>query len=143
MSKITGRLDFIHKDPISSSVNIFDGKGTDKLGKNISNDQVLYYCLLYFFNYKELPVETGFFYYRFNLFVPVPVNLTILNEFRSKVSLGIKQILTDTNFTPTPSAKACKYCDYRITCDECAADKIARQRPSKLKESDLTNVFLI
>jgi len=130
---ITGRLDFLHFDPLSKEPVIFDGKGTDKMGKNISNDQVLYYALLYFFHYKQAPVSLGFFYYRYNTFSPVVVNLDILNEFRAKLSLDIKQILQDKYYKATPSSKACKWCGYQSICKECLAFRASKKRGSKLE----------
>jgi CRISPR/Cas system-associated exonuclease Cas4 (RecB family) len=130
---ITGRLDFIHYSPLNSNPIIFDGKGTDKIGKNISINQVLYYALLYFFHFKQMPESLGFFYYRYNSFSPVVINLDILNEFRAKVSLDIKQIIQDKEYKATPSPKSCKWCGYQTACKECTADRASRKRQSKLE----------
>ena len=139
-ARITGRLDFVHKYPTSSGIQIFDGKGTNKMGKNVSNDQVLFYALLYYFHYKILPESLGFFYYRFNTFKEVPVSLSILNEFRAKLSLGVKDIMSDTEFKATPCAKACRYCDYRPDCQEGLEDMATRKKPSKLDIPDKEGV---
>jgi CRISPR/Cas system-associated exonuclease Cas4 (RecB family) len=132
--KITGRLDFIHNEPIGSGVTIIDGKGTNKIGKNINKSQLLFYALLYYFHFKVFPIEIGFFYYRFNSFNPVSFDLNILNVFRAQLSCDIKRIKEDSSFTPTPSPKSCKYCDYRNKCNEYSIDKAKRAKPSKLKE---------
>lgn len=138
---MTSRLDFIHKDPSGQSTLIFDGKGAGKIGKNVSNDQVIYYGLLYFFHFKQVPDELGFFYYRYNTFVPVEINLNILNEFRARLSLDIQAISSDKNFYPTPNASACKYCDYQTTCYECMESRAARKRKSKISISEEEGVF--
>jgi CRISPR/Cas system-associated exonuclease Cas4 (RecB family) len=138
--EITGRLDFIHTEPLTKMPVIFDGKGTDKIGKNISANQVLFYALLYFFHFKEVPSSLGFFYYRYNSFSPVIVNLDILNEFRAKLSLDIKQIINEKDYKATPSPKACKYCNYQVNCQECLADRVSRKRGSKLDLPDLNGV---
>jgi hypothetical protein len=129
---ITGRLDFIHKDPISNRVLIFDGKGTNKLGKNISRNQLLFYALLYYFHFKILPEKLGFFYYRFNILKPVPISLSILNDFRTIISSGVEEMMTLSEFKATPSYKACLYCDYQTICQECMDDRASRKKPSKL-----------
>lgn len=135
---LVGRLDFLHFDAITNNPLIFDGKGTNKVGKNINDDQVLFYALLYNTHFKVIPEYIGFFYYRFNLYVPVDFNEVILNEFRAKLSLDIKQMLADKEFKATPSPKSCKYCDYKTICQECIDDQKTRKRPSKvdLPQSD-------
>jgi CRISPR/Cas system-associated exonuclease Cas4 (RecB family) len=132
---ITGRLDFIHTNPISNEVLIFDGKGTDKIKKNIDENQLLYYMLLYWFLYKEIPQQTGFFYYRFNLFAPMVVGVSQINKFRAQLSLDIKALLKESEFKATPSYTVCKYCGYKATCKE----KEDREKISK-KPSKITNL---
>ena len=139
-AQITGRLDFLHKDALSSGITIFDGKGSTAIGKNVSDDQVLYYALLYFFHFKILADQLGFFYYRFNTFVPVPFSISILNEFRAKVSLRVKAIITDSEFKSTPSSKACRYCDYRNSCAAYLAFRASKSKPSKLDIPDQEGV---
>jgi CRISPR/Cas system-associated exonuclease Cas4 (RecB family) len=115
---LTGRIDFIHEDPLTGDEYIYDGKGATKIGKNVDIDQVLFYALLYHFQYEKLPVGLGFFYYRFNTLVPVDISTDILNLFRIRLSQDIKTILDDTKFVATPCTKACKYCNYRNSCQD-------------------------
>lgn len=137
--RLGGRLDFLHKNVTNiNDASIFDGKGTDKIGKNVDNNQLLFYALLYFFQFKSLPIETGFFYYRFNTLIPVAIDKEILNEFRANLSLDIKAMTSTVEYGATPSAKACKYCNYKKGCLEHLKDKAVRAKPSKIKnlESD-------
>jgi CRISPR/Cas system-associated exonuclease Cas4 (RecB family) len=129
---IKGRIDFIHKDAITPDILIFDGKGTDKLGKNVDENQLLFYALQYYFHYKVLPSQLGFFYYRFNAFKPVNINIDIMNEFRAKLSLDIKKMLEE-NFTATPCSKSCRYCDYRLTCSDLREYAAKRKKKSKIE----------
>jgi CRISPR/Cas system-associated exonuclease Cas4 (RecB family) len=134
---LKGRLDFVHGDALNpKAITIFDGKGTNNIGKNIEDYQVLFYALLYFLHFKVLPDQLGFFYYRFNTFKPVAISLDILNEFRAKLSLDIKKILASKEFIATPSSKSCKYCDYRTGCTECMEDQAKRSKGSKLDIPD-------
>jgi CRISPR/Cas system-associated exonuclease Cas4 (RecB family) len=112
---------------------IFDGKGTDTIGKNISNDQLLFYALLYYFHHKTLPSEIGFFYYRFNSMVKIPFDLNVLNEFRARLSLDIKSMLNDENHKATPNYKACRYCNYRNGCVDHIMYKGQHSRKSKVE----------
>jgi len=140
---IIGRMDFLHHDALSKSPMIFDGKGTNKIGKNINNNQLYFYALLYYFHFKQIPEYIGFFYYRFNTYVPVDLNLDILNNFRAQISLDIKQLLEDNEFKPSPSPKSCKYCDYQSICRDCIEDRLKRKRPSKLEITEADGVLLL
>jgi CRISPR/Cas system-associated exonuclease Cas4 (RecB family) len=134
---IKGRLDFVHADALNpKSITIFDGKGTNNIGKNIEDYQILFYALLYFLHFKILPDQLGFFYYRFNTFKPVAISLDILNEFRAKLSLDTKKIMSSTEFVATPCSKSCKYCDYRPICQEYQEDQAKRSTKSKLDIPD-------
>jgi CRISPR/Cas system-associated exonuclease Cas4 (RecB family) len=137
---ITGRIDFIHKDPMGGGVTIFDGKGTTELGKNISDDQLYFYALLYYFHFKEVPEGLGFFYYRFNTYKPVPVNMNYLDKFRASLSSTVKNI-KEERFPATPSYKSCKYCDYQTICQDCQEDRIKRKKGSRLKPSDMEGLI--
>jgi CRISPR/Cas system-associated exonuclease Cas4 (RecB family) len=132
-TELKGRIDFIHTEPLSKDVLIIDGKGTDTIGKNVSNDQLLFYALLYYFQTKVVPKSLGFFYYRFNTLIPVPISEHILNEFRAKLSLDVKTIVSDKEFKATPCAKSCKYCDYARDCLEGIESKGSRAKKSRLK----------
>jgi len=130
---ITGRLDFIHNDPIfRDNDTIIDGKGSGKIGKNVSDDQIFFYSLLYLFKYGKLPIEAGFFYYQYNTFIPVPVDEKKINEFRARLSLDVKNIMT-SDYLPTPCAKSCKYCNYIEGCTAGTEAKIKRMKGSRIK----------
>lgn len=130
--KIKGRLDFIHTSHIGNEDAIFDGKGTNKIGKNISNDQLYFYTFLYYFRFKKLPAQLGFFYYRFNTLIEVPIDMDILNEFKARLSLDVKKML-QVDHVATPSAKSCKYCKYFTGCTEGEQSRVSRKRKSKVE----------
>jgi len=132
--RLTGRLDFLHKDAVCDSYSIIDGKGSMKMGKNVDVNQLLFYSLLYFFLNNRLPDEVGFFYYRYNTFVPVEIDEEKLNKFRAMISLDIKKMTSGEGYEPTPSAKSCKYCNYLIGCEKGQEAKAKRARPSKIKD---------
>lgn len=131
--KLKGRLDFLHQSQIGNETTIFDGKGTNKIGKNISNDQLFFYSFLYYFRFKKLPEHLGFFYYRFNTLVPVTMDMDILNDFRARLSLDVKGML-QAEQPPKPSGKACKYCHYYNAegCPEGEEARRGRMRKSKI-----------
>jgi CRISPR/Cas system-associated exonuclease Cas4 (RecB family) len=127
---ITGRPDFVHLN-VDKSVVLFDGKGTSKKGRNVSEDQLLFYALLFYLHYKQMPWELGFFYYRLNEFVPVTVNTIVLDEFRARLSLAVKA-MTKGPFPANPKSTICKYCPYENSCAECTAAKAARVKESTI-----------
>lgn len=130
---LMGRIDFIHTDYLSgNSTVIFDGKGTDTIGKNVNKEQLYFYALLYYLETKVLPATLGFFYYRHNTFIPIFFNLEVLNEFRAQLSLDIKKMTSCDILNPTPSAKACKYCIYIGLCKEGLESKAKRSKQSKI-----------
>jgi CRISPR/Cas system-associated exonuclease Cas4 (RecB family) len=132
---LNGRLDFLHRQPPPNDhqVVLFEGKGTEKMGK-ADNDQLLFYSLLYYFQFKKIPEEIGFFYFRFNTYMTGLLNENLLNEFRARVSLDIKTMTADEKFEATPSAKACKFCSYALGCMECLRSKASRARKSKMAD---------
>lgn len=135
-NSINGRIDFIHNDPITRSKDtIIDGKGSSKIGKNVDDNQLLFYSLLYFFQFSKIPDETGFFYYHFNTFIPVIITEKNINEFRARLSLDIKKMAAGES-DATPSAKSCKYCNYLEGCLEGLTAKAKRARKSKIKDMD-------
>jgi len=136
-----GRLDFIHRNPISNDICILDGKGTDKIKKNISNNQLLFYALLYTLHHNIMPIELGFFYFKRNLYAPINFSRDILNEFREQLSLDLKVLKSDDVFSATPCPKSCKYCKYSVGCLEHQKDRLTRVRPSKLKNIEGNGVI--
>jgi len=129
--KLKGRLDFLHTSQVGDEEIVFDGKGTNKIGKNISNEQLYFYTFLYYFRFKKLPARLGFFYYQFNTLIDVPVDMDILNDFRARLSLDIKEMIK-LREEATPSAKSCKYCPYFTGCAEGEQSRINRKRKSKI-----------
>ena len=130
---INGRLDFLHYPPMSEDFIIMDGKGASKMGKHVDKDQLLFYALLCFFQYKRLPLDLGFFYYRYNTFAPIQISSDIMNEFRARLSLDIKKMTEPIEHGATPSAKACQYCNYLSKCPEGLLAKAQRARKSKIE----------
>lgn len=135
--KMTGRLDFLHIDALSKEVYLIDGKGSMTMGKYVDKKQLWFYALLYYFSYKKWPDHLGFFYYRYNTLTPIEVDKDRLNIYRAEISMDFKKMFSGEDYSPTPSAKACKFCIYINNCDAGLKGKIGRMRSSKIDfESD-------
>jgi len=135
--ELTGRLDFIWHNPVTDQPEmIFDGKGTKHMGKYVSEDQLMFYALLYYFHYGKLPHQLGFFYYRFNTMMPVDLTPNKINNFRERLSADIKTLLTVSDFPATPCHRSCRFCDYNNTCNEYISWQAGHKKPSQIAAPD-------
>ena len=138
---INCRVDFIHKDALDEkSILIFDGKGTDKIGKNIDKNQLYFYTLLYHKHTGIMPAGIGIFYYRFNTYSPIPLDGKIMDSFQTKLSQDVTNMMS-APIIATPCSKSCKYCEYRPGCPESTQYFAKRAKPSKLDIPDGVTEF--
>lgn len=128
---ISGRLDFVHTNAMHGGVYLFDGKGTSKK-KNVDPDQLYWYSLLYWLHHKVMPSGIGFFFWKLNEYEEHPLSLDLLNAFRARISLMVKSIDGVRSYAATPSAKACRYCQFANSCPEGLLDKGSRAKKSKV-----------
>jgi len=138
-TNITGRLDFIHTNT-ENDIFIFDGKGAGKIGRNVSNEQLYFYALLYYLHEKKMPKHLGFFYYKFNVMMPVDLSIDVLNVFRVRLSEDIKKIQSLSDFVASPSHKSCHFCEYANTCSEHALWQSKHKKPSQIQDVGNGNV---
>jgi CRISPR/Cas system-associated exonuclease Cas4 (RecB family) len=115
--EINGRIDFIVKNE-DGTVEILDGKGSTKLEKNVDTEQLYFYSLMYLLRNKKLPDKIGFWYYKFQKIIYVPIDLKTIIEFKNKFALVKKAIKEDTTWEPRVKiTKGCNFCDYKADCD--------------------------
>ena len=128
---LIGKVDFLLELP-SGGVAIIDGKGTDKIGKNVHEEQLLMYALLYYMIHKKLPEKLGFLYYRLRHIEYIEFDLKKVDNFRKKLLIVLTAIRNDTKFEATPSPKSCMYCDYKSECEPYLKMRISRMKKSTL-----------
>ncbi len=132
-----GVLDFVKeiKDEEGNVIDgiILDGKTTDKLGKNLSKDQLLSYAYLFYKKNGVVPSKVGFYYYRLRVAEMYDVTLEDIEVLRKKLLVGLMAIKTDAEFKATPSSNACKYCDWRSSCQEYIEGKKKRNAEKTAK----------
>jgi CRISPR/Cas system-associated exonuclease Cas4 (RecB family) len=122
---ITCRLDFIWPKS-DGTVEIIDGKGTNKMDKNVDVEQLFFYALVYMLKNRKLPDKIGFLYYRYQLIKYVDFDLQTILDFKDKLVIVKRSIKETKVFEPKVGlSKQCKWCDYRFTCDAYAAKKDA------------------
>lgn len=127
--ELFGRIDFIYKNPVDSTVEILDGKGTAKMDKNVDPEQLYFYALLYLLTYKKLPDKIGFIYWRYQVIHYLDINMDILMEFKNKFALVKKSIKKDKEYKPKVGlSKGCKYCPYKVECDAWMQKKEANMK---------------
>jgi len=114
--KIRGRIDMLRKSP--AGIEIIDGKGTDKIGKNISEEQLYTYVILYKMVYGVWPDKIGFLYYKMRLIEYIDFTLDDIELYRKRFITTMIEAKTDEEYKATPSHKACQYCSYFSVCDE-------------------------
>jgi len=128
---ITGRLDFI-VDKYDTSVWILDGKGS--LTENYLDDnQIFYYCLLYYLKFNKIPAKAGFIFWRTSEIKFLEITQNVLDNILN----DIKQVILDIKnkkFEANPSHSNCYFCKYK---DECLDFISFKNNKRKSKLSDL------
>jgi CRISPR/Cas system-associated exonuclease Cas4 (RecB family) len=128
---LVGIMDFIKKGNL---VEILDGKATDVVGKNIKIEQLYMYAFLYELKYGKLPDKMGYLYYRMRMIDYAEIDREKIDLFKKEIIYTLYKIKKMDRFEATPSAKACKYCPYKSTCEEHLADAKTRKRKSSVKD---------
>lgn len=144
---IGGRPDLILRRE-DTGLSILDGKNSSTPGKYTNPDQLRWYALCYYLAYHEMPNRLAFVYYRYPEGTPHkdyegdPETWTGLEEVSCTKadlkSLSHRAVATHLSmfkeaFDPTPSSKACTFCDFQEVCDARIEQKAAnaRKRPPK------------
>lgn len=133
---LTGRLDFIRQN--KDTVEILDGKGTEKMDTNVDVDQLYFYSLLYLLRYGRLPDKVGFLFYRYQLIKYIDVDKDIITGFRDKLSIVKTAVKNDAVFAPKVGlSKQCKWCVYKYKCDAFIQKKNANAEKRAARKPDL------
>lgn len=127
---VGGRPDIIIRRD-DTGIGIYDGKNSMSPGKHTDPDQLRWYALVFYLAYNVMPNRLGFLYFRYPEGSP-PKNHPEGTPWTGVVEvpftrddlkgLGVRakntfRAITKELFDPSPSAKACQYCDYRTVCD--------------------------
>jgi CRISPR/Cas system-associated exonuclease Cas4 (RecB family) len=135
---LTCRMDFIWRKP-DGTVEILDGKGTNKMDTSVDIEQLLFYALMYLLRNKRIPDKIGFLYYKYHLIKYVDFDMGSVMEFKDKLALVKKAISETTVFEPKVGlSKQCKWCAYRFGCDAFNAKKDAN---AEKKKSNIAEVY--
>ena len=125
------RMDFIWRKQ-DGTVEILDGKGTNKMDKNVDIEQLLFYALMYLLRNKRIPDKIGFLYYKYHLIKYVDFDMDSVMQFKDKLALVKRAIKKTTEFKPKVGlSKHCKWCAHRFGCDAYNAKKDANAEKKK------------
>ncbi len=125
------RMDFIINRP-DGTVEILDGKGTYKMDKTVDVEQLYFYALVYYLHYKKLPDRIGFLYYKFKTIQYLDLDMSIINDFKNKLSIVKRAIKQDKTFEAKVGiSKQCKWCAYKSNCKALIAKRQERANKKK------------
>ncbi len=127
---VGGRPDIIIRRD-DTGVMILDGKNSMTPGKHTNPDQLRWYALVFYLAYNVMPSRLAFVYFRYPEGTPpkdhpegtpwtglveVPVTRDDLKALGIRAKETFRAISKEL-FDPSPSPKACRYCDFRTVCD--------------------------
>lgn len=115
---LTGRIDFIVNNP-DGSAEIIDGKGTNKIEKNVDLEQLYFYILLYYLHYKKFPKKAGFLYYKYKTLCYIDYDQKTISDFKDKFLYTFNIMKKDSEFKSIVNLnKQCKWCLYKGHCND-------------------------
>lgn len=127
---VGGRPDIIIRRD-DTGVMILDGKNSMTPGKHTNPDQLRWYALVFYLAYNVMPSRLAFVYFRYPEGTPpkdhpegtpwtglveVPVTRDDLKALGIRAKETFRAISKEL-FDPSPSPKACTWCDFRTVCD--------------------------
>lgn len=136
---LVSKIDFEKRLP-TGGVVLIDGKATGTLGKNIDPGQLLFYAGMYQAQYKVLPEELWFVYYKLLVKESVKFDSADVRYQVQDVIGTLSSAKSDTTSKPTPCAKACKYCSWVSLCPEGKEDIASRRRGPRTKKDLVLSV---
>lgn len=116
--KLGGRADFIHTND-NKNVWILDGKASKWKDKYTNPEQLIWYAVQYYLKFGTAPSRLGFFYYKFPKdslkwieYGESDIRASLTQTFEVSKKIKLKM------FNASPSEESCKFCDYKLICEE-------------------------
>ena len=148
---IAGRPDLIIRRD-DNGVTILDGKNAKTPGKYTNPDQLKWYALCFYLAYHTLPTRLAFVYFRFpegsppkdfkgtkedwTGLVEVPYTKEDL-KLLSHRAISTRKVMLKEYFDPTPSTKACQFCDFQTVCPAFEGWKAENARKPKVPKGEM------
>lgn len=154
-TKIAGRPDLIVRRE-DTGISILDGKNSESVGRYTNPDQLRWYALCFYLAHNVLPSRLGFVYFRYpegcppkatEEFTPPPaeewtgiVDVPVVKEeikLLAHRSAATRKVMLKELFDPSPSTKACKFCEFQTVCPAFASWKEANKRKPKKPTTEI------
>ena len=129
---LVSKIDFEKRLP-DGRIVLMDGKATGTIGKNIDPGQLLFYAGMYQAQYKILPSELWFVYYKLLVKERVEFDVADVRYLVQDVVGTMETAKSDSKNNPNPCAKSCKYCSWMGLCKEGQEAKAGRRRGPRAK----------
>ena len=110
---IHGITDFVIRR--DNSHILLDGKLTVHRDKYLKRDQLVWYAMLFYLQHQVMIEKIGWLYYTYGEIKWVEITEQDLTRLHGEVAAAIKSI-KQRKFEPTPSADACRFCDFKPFC---------------------------
>jgi CRISPR/Cas system-associated exonuclease Cas4 (RecB family) len=133
-----GYVDFIIRKP-NDEILLLDGKSSRHREKNVSVEQLYFYTLMFYKEYRTLPDKLGFFYYRFaddpdQTFDWIEVDKYKLMELKNDIK-NVLDGIHSKEFEANPDPSHCKWCQWSSICDERQQQKKKNRMKRKMRSS--------
>jgi len=146
---IGGRPDIVIRRD-DTGLMILDGKNSKSVGKYTNPDQLKWYALCFYLAYHAMPDRLAFVYFRYpegqppepeenkppippeewTGLVDVPFDKHDIKLMAHR-AVETRRVIMKEMFDPTPSTKACRFCDYQNVCPVRIEAKLANIRKPK------------
>jgi hypothetical protein len=156
-TKVAGRPDLVIKRE-DTGVGIYDGKNSSNPGRYTNPDQLRWYALCFWVAYGTIPNRLAFAYFRYPEGTPPKevapktpfsgkpedwtglVDVTVSKEdlrLLAHRAVSTRGAMRKEQFDPTPSKKACEFCDFQKDCSAYSNWKETNSRKPREPKSEL------
>lgn len=136
---LVGYIDFVIRRD-NGEVIILDGKSSRHREKNVNEEQLYFYALMFYLRYRQLPDKLGFFYYRFADDPELALDWFPVDKARIKeLSNNIKDVMFEIRrrqYDATPKASFCRWCQWERVCDARMAQKRANREKRQQNKNE-------
>lgn len=146
---ICGYPDVIVTRDDETGITIIDGKNSQTKLKHVDADQLRWYALCFYLCHSKLPNRLGFVWYRYPFDGQGEEGVDWVDfterDLQALVARAkdVRQSMNKEKFDPTPSSKACRWCDFESVCPARKEMAISNARPeSSLPILDASDGFV-
>jgi CRISPR/Cas system-associated exonuclease Cas4 (RecB family) len=134
-----GYVDFIIKKD-EDDIWILDGKASKYREKNVHVEQLYFYALMFYLQYRKMPSRLGFYYYRFaddpeQAFDWIDVDVAKIKALKTELE-DVIYAIKKRQFQANPQPSHCRWCPWESVCSERLSQKAQRKRVRAAKKGE-------